>query len=951
MGIKKISDTEKQALIDASVRKKPIRNIGSAAELQEAIVAPIINDDPKKQDIVRLLDRIIDEANKDLETIPLVCKATMEIKKTFEFIKQRFESGEEVDGFSPVWFNRLPEIGERFFAVSTTSDGCAIGFTAEVTEINEAGNIVFKMADLVLLYQAPLMLLYTLEPNADAETLLEKTDAGFTYKDSAPIDCFNRRPLVGETFYTTLKSKLNDVFTLTAEITGFTTNEAGREFAQFRTIEILLTHSRAELRIVPDETLVLPVSLEGFVQGYSNSIDAASLNRAPITGSLPEGVDPEGALPGQYIGGEYFWATAQLNDKSIVSFKARFYAPKTEEGNYPFVVDGDGSDYIVVLHNQGELQEMMAKKIAEAVASVVAGAPDSLDTLKELADWIAAHPESVAEINAAIAANSNNIANLNSLVSLLQSKDTALENSIKAVKGNIPLIANGQIWSGDALVTTGATLTISRSFLNRDPIVGEKFNIHVGENSTGNIYSVTGKILSYDSTATTQNVRYQVLWNHLVKDSTKINEIDKSLAEHETRIEEVEKQVSNFEISKFVTERPEVGEPNKIYFVAKTSEDSTDEFDEWIFVNKGTEEDPAWKWEYLGTKKFEIDPSLFVKHTDYATAEKAGVVIVQPGNGINVGGGKIYIVSANNTEIDAKKTAYKPITPANGDYFLRESITTNTEMLTDEEKSSACNFVGALKAITNTYGANIFRVYCVDNQGNQQILLTTDSTNVLSSQKYVDDGFVAKDTESSNGVYGKSGGREILYSVSQWGVGGGEDAIARRTNKGGLRVFLDETNDKPEEMATPRGYVDNLPDNLILTEEEKTEWAKFAGATRKYYHECRVTLDIYDPTDENKNETQTTIFYFQSSCPYPFGPASGRVFINLLWTHGEVSALIGQLVSTELWGDCIVVGVSDDLVTLYLMSTTLGCLLHADINNYSDVRCEDASTIEWTVNE
>lgn len=77
-------------------------------------------------------------------------------------------------------------------------------------------------------------------------------------------------------------------------------------------------------------------------------------------------------------------------------------------------------------------------------------------------------------------------------------------------------------------------------------------------------------------------------------------------------------------------------------------------------------------------------------------------------------------------------------------------------------------------------------------------------------KKWVADNFVARNTTASNGIYGRSAGNEILYSVSQWGAGGGEDSIARRTNKGGLRVFLDETNDKPEEMATPKGYVDGL---------------------------------------------------------------------------------------------------------------------------------------------
>lgn len=94
-----------------------------------------------------------------------------------------------------------------------------------------------------------------------------------------------------------------------------------------------------------------------------------------------------------------------------------------------------------------------------------------------------------------------------------------------------------------------------------------------------------------------------------------------------------------------------------------------------------------------------------VGFTDYARETKAGVVKAWSAGGINVdggGGGKIYIVSASNSEIDAKKTTYKPIVPANGDYFVKKGITTNTETLTDEEKAKACKWLGALPKPANT---------------------------------------------------------------------------------------------------------------------------------------------------------------------------------------------------------------------------------------------------------
>ena len=119
---------------------------------------------------------------------------------------------------------------------------------------------------------------------------------------------------------------------------------------------------------------------------------------------------------------------------------------------------------------------------------------------------------------------------------------------------------------------------------------------------------------------------------------------------------------------------------------------------------------------------------------------------------------------------------------------------------------------------------------------------------------YVDGKFVAKDTVSSNGLYGKSGGVDILYHVSQWGVGG-EDAIARRTNKGGLRVVLDETNAKTEEMATPRGYVDGKINALSqdisvinIALEQSGLLKKYKQPIEQEYNE-RVTADGFNVLD------------------------------------------------------------------------------------------------------
>ena len=70
------------------------------------------------------------------------------------------------------------------------------------------------------------------------------------------------------------------------------------------------------------------------------------------------------------------------------------------------------TDAIAVLNGDKDTEGSVAYQIA----AVVAGANADFDTLKEIADWIAAHPDSVATINAAIKGNTDAIDALEELV-------------------------------------------------------------------------------------------------------------------------------------------------------------------------------------------------------------------------------------------------------------------------------------------------------------------------------------------------------------------------------------------------------------------------------------------------------------------------------------------------------------------------------------------------------
>jgi hypothetical protein len=55
--------------------------------------------------------------------------------------------------------------------------------------------------------------------------------------------------------------------------------------------------------------------------------------------------------------------------------------------------------------------------------------------------------------------------------------------------------------------------------------------------------------------------------------------------------------------------------------------------------------------------------------------------------------------------------------------------------------------------------------------------------------------------------------------------------------------------------ATPRDWVENMPDKVTLTEEQKAKWSGMIGATKLYLHEMRdVSLIDNSPTAKTPEE-------------------------------------------------------------------------------------------------
>lgn len=91
----------------------------------------------------------------------------------------------------------------------------------------------------------------------------------------------------------------------------------------------------------------------------------------------------------------------------------------------------------------------------------------------------------------------------------------------------------------------------------------------------------------------------------------------------------------------------------------------------------------------------------FVKDSDYATSNKAGLVRMweSGGIGINNVNGNIYLSPATKTIIDNRSIARSPITVENFEYAVKVGLTANEETLTEEEKTKAQEWLGITELV------------------------------------------------------------------------------------------------------------------------------------------------------------------------------------------------------------------------------------------------------------
>lgn len=207
---------------------------------------------------------------------------------------------------------------------------------------------------------------------------------------------------------------------------------------------------------------------------------------------------------------------------------------------------------------------------------------------------------------------------------------------------------------------------------------------------------------------------------------------------------EAAKEYTDAELAKATSVRvvstlPAEGVENKIYLVPTGEGDQSNLYGEYLWINRGSETEPAWGWEMIASRAIDFDLSDYVKKTEHASDTKVGLVKGNTTYGIHVqeSDGRMSLVCARTKHmIDAKSSGYTPISPDILDYAVKVGLTTNKEVLTDGEKRSAQSWLGIRtedieKRICRMEAAAEGRLYTSETVDTASVAVLSDADSVL----------------------------------------------------------------------------------------------------------------------------------------------------------------------------------------------------------------------------
>ena len=125
------------------------------------------------------------------------------------------------------------------------------------------------------------------------------------------------------------------------------------------------------------------------------------------------------------------------NNNRSIDFRSIVNILYRENIAYIYSLD-DFQNWLITLNGSNTTPtKSISTMISEEIAKVVANAPASFDTLKEIADWISTHQNDASAMNTAINNNTTNITNLTTEVNTNTTNISANATQINGIKGDI----------------------------------------------------------------------------------------------------------------------------------------------------------------------------------------------------------------------------------------------------------------------------------------------------------------------------------------------------------------------------------------------------------------------------------------------------------------------------------------------------------------------------------
>lgn len=214
--------------------------------------------------------------------------------------------------------------------------------------------------------------------------------------------------------------KLSSEAGLAAAIARVAANESDIDDIQAQLAALTTGGAGSITTQINNAVTALKNELEPKITANTNAI--AAINNAD-TGILKQAKD--------YTDAEIAKVNAKIGtipaDKTIAELIAEAKADATYDDTAIKASIKANTDAIGVLNGAETAEGSVKKQVADAVAKIVADAPEAYDTLKEISDWISGHDTDAAGMNSQIQANKTGLAALKTLVGELPEDATATD--------------------------------------------------------------------------------------------------------------------------------------------------------------------------------------------------------------------------------------------------------------------------------------------------------------------------------------------------------------------------------------------------------------------------------------------------------------------------------------------------------------------------------------------